>query len=149
MLTARLIPLEATYPLRLLVLRPGETLADCHFDSVRLEGGFHMGTFLDGACIAVGSFGPEGHPQLSARHPYRLRGMATHPERQGTGAGKALMLEAFAEIERRGGDQLWCNARLIAVPFYQRLGLRLHGGPFEIPKYGTHYVMVRSIAGEG
>jgi GNAT superfamily N-acetyltransferase len=149
MFSARLIPLEAVYPLRLMVLRPGGTLADCHFESDRVDGGFHVGTFLHDACIAVGSFSPEAHPDLPAQRPYRLRGMATHPEHQGTGAGKALMVDAFAEIERRGGDQLWCNARLIAVPFYQRLGLHTYGEPFEIAKYGVHYVMLRSFTVEG
>lgn len=149
MLIARLIPLEATYPLRLLVLRPGGALADCHFESDLVDGGFHVGTFTGDACIAVGSFSPEAHPELPAERPYRLRGMATHPDHQGTGAGKSLMRTAFAEIEERGGDRLWCNARAIAVPFYLRMGLRIHGAPFEIPGIGTHHVMHRSFTGEG
>jgi GNAT superfamily N-acetyltransferase len=110
MLIARLIPLEATYPLRLLVLRPGGALADCHFESDLVDGGFHVGTFTGDACIAVGSFSPEAHPELPAERPYRLRGMATHPDHQGTGAGKSLMRTAFPRS--RNAVAIGCGAML-------------------------------------
>ena len=47
----------------------------------------------------------------------------------------------FREIHSGGGSYLWCNARLIAVPFYERMGLTAVGDLFEMPEIGPHYVM--------
>lgn len=140
-----IIPLDATYPLRLLVLRPGGTVADCHFASDTWPDVFHMGTFTGASCISVGSFHPEAHPDLPALQPYRLRGMATHPDHQGTGAGGVLIKAAVEHLRQLGCDQLWCNARLKAVPFYERQGFVVHGELFDIAGIGPHYLMHRAV----
>ena len=146
---ASLVPLEATIPLRLRVLRPGGTEADCHFPSDQVPGGFHVGTFLNAACVAVGSFSPEGHEQFKAHHPYRLRGMASAPEVRGLGAGRILLEHAVDVLAHRGCDLLWCNAREVAIPFYERMGLSGVGPLFDIPGIGPHQVMYRTIARVG
>jgi GNAT superfamily N-acetyltransferase len=146
---AALIPLEATFPLRLEVLRPGGTLEDCRFQSDVIPGGFHVGTFLDGRCVAVGSFSPEGHPQFSAGTPYRLRGMASAADVRGRGAGSLLLDLAYAELERRGADLLWCNARETAIAFYGRMGFTGEGPLFMIAGIGPHQVMHRPIGPVG
>ncbi|MDO8880147.1 MAG: GNAT family N-acetyltransferase [Coriobacteriia bacterium] len=43
---------------------------------------------------------------------------------QGTGIGRALMLEAEAEATRIGLSLVWLNARVSAEGFYHRLGYR-------------------------
>jgi GNAT superfamily N-acetyltransferase len=149
MMHATLIPLEATHPLRLAVLRPGGTLADCHFPSDTVPGGFHVGTFLAGRCVAVGSFGPERHPALEAAVPYRLRGMASAADVRGKGCGRMLLALALEELSRRGADLLWCNAREGAIPFYQRMGFAGQGPLFDIAGIGPHQVMHRPIGPVG
>lgn len=146
---ASLIPLETTYPLRLQVLRPGGTLADCHFPSDGVDGAFHIGSFMDGHCVAVGSFSPEQHAALAGKTPYRLRGMATAPHVRGKGAGRVLLQLAMEELTGRGSDLLWCNAREVAIPFYQRMGFIGIGPMFHLPGIGPHQVMYRSIAQAG
>lgn len=145
MMRATLIPREATIPLRLRVLRPGGTEADCHFPSDLVPGGFHVGTLLHEACVAVGSFSPEGHEQFEARHPFRLRGMASAPEVRGSGAGRLLLEHAVEVLAQRGCDLLWCNARAVAIPFYERMGFSGVGPLFDIPGIGPHQVMYRTI----
>lgn len=132
-----------TYPLRLKVLRPGGIEDDVHFANDRLEGAFHLGVQIGGHRIAVGSFYPEPHPTLNGWKQYRLRGMATHPDFQGQGSGGRLLRFAFEHLKAQHADVLWCNARIKAVPFYEREGLVIHGDAFEIPGIGTHYVMYR------
>lgn len=149
MMTVSLIPVEATHPLRLLVLRPGGTLDDTKFAGDTAPLVFHMGTYRDGACISVGSFLPEAHPDLHALRPYRLRGMATHPDHQGTGAGSQLINAAVEYLKEQGCDLLWCNARLKAVPFYERQGFVVHGDLFDIGGIGPHYLMHRAVPAEG
>jgi GNAT superfamily N-acetyltransferase len=144
-MNAALIPLEATIPLRLRVLRPGGTEADCHFPSDHVPGAFHVGTFVEEQCVAVGSFSPEAHADLPARRPYRLRGMASAPEVRGRGAGRMLLDQAVVVLAERGCDLLWCNAREVAIPFYERMGFIGRGPLFDIPGIGPHQVMLLPI----
>jgi len=137
---------ETTYPLRLLVLRPGGVLSDTHFPNDQQNDAFHLGVFRDGTLISTGSFYPEGHPDLSAQHPFRLRGMATHPAHQGQGGGALLLSTAFEHLAERNADLLWCNARLKALTFYTRMGLATHGELFDIRGIGPHYLMYRMLA---
>lgn len=134
-----------TYPLRLKVLRPGGIEEDVHFANDRLEGAFHLGVSIGGHRICVGSFYPEAHPELSGWKQFRLRGMATHPDFQGQGAGGRSLRFAAEHLKAQHADLLWCNARIKAVPFYQRAGLVIHGEAFEIAGIGTHYVMYRRL----
>jgi GNAT superfamily N-acetyltransferase len=138
-----------TYPLRLRVLRPGGIEEDVHFANDRLEGAFHLGVRIGQHTIAVGSFYPEAHPTLKAWRPFRLRGMASHPDFQNQGAGSRLLRFALEHLQGQRADLLWCNARIRAVPFYEREGLVTDGPPFEIPGIGTHYLMYRSIGAVG
>lgn len=141
----RFIRTEDTYPLRLLVLRPGGVIEDTHFANDRLEGCFHLGVTVSEEIICVGSFYPEKHKGLKGWKQFRLRGMATHPDHQGKGAGEKLMRLALEHLQAQNADLLWCNARIKAVPFYERLGLQVEGDDFEIEGIGTHYLMWRKI----
>ena len=71
--------------------------------------------------------------------------MATHPAYRGRGAGRLLVEHALRLLQERGADLLWCNARLIAVPFYARLGFQVQGPEFDIPGIGPHHVMGRPV----
>ncbi|MBK8498531.1 MAG: GNAT family N-acetyltransferase [Flavobacteriales bacterium] len=141
----RFIRTEDTYALRLLVLRPGGVIEDAQFANDRLEGSFHLGVLLNEEIIGIGSFYPEKHPMLKGWKPFRLRGMATHPDHRNKRAGEKLMRFAMEHLQAQKADQLWCNARIKAVPFYERLGLNMEGDSFEIEGIGTHYLMWRKI----
>lgn len=52
----------------------------------------------------------------------RLRQMAVSPERQSSGLGRHLMLEAEAELRRSGVKALSLHARDTAIGFYEKLG---------------------------
>lgn len=141
----RFIRTEDTYPLRLLVLRPGGVIEDTHFANDRLDGCFHLGVVAHEEIISIGSFYPEKHKGLKGWKQFRLRGMATHPDHQGQGAGEKLMRFGFDHLQAQKADLLWCNARIRAVPFYERLGLQVEGSAFEIEGIGTHYLMWRKV----
>ncbi len=141
----RFIKAPDTYALRLQVLRPGGVLEDVDFTNDRLEYAFHLGVHIGGHRIAVASFYPEGHPELTGWKQYRLRGMATHPDFQGQGVGSQLMRFALEHLKAQHADLIWCNARVGALPFYERAGYRIHGERFEIPGIGGHFVMYRRL----
>jgi len=141
----RFIKAFDTYPLRLQVLRPGGVEEDVHFANDRLAGAFHLGIQIGEHRISVASFYPEAHPELMGWKQYRLRGMATHPDFEGQGAGTKLLKFAIEHLQAQHADLLWCNAREKAVSFYERLGFKVHGERFEIPGIGGHFVMVRNV----
>ena len=45
--------------------------------------------------------------------------MATDSNFQRKGYASDLMAESFKELKKRDCDMVWCNARLVAVPFYK------------------------------
>jgi GNAT superfamily N-acetyltransferase len=87
------------------------------------------------------------HPSTCDGVPaFQLRGMATEPACQRAGIGRAML--EYAERMLRAETavrQLWCNARVPAAGFYQRLGWRVVSEPFEIPTAGPHVRMTKTL----
>ncbi|MBG31354.1 MAG: hypothetical protein CMI31_15360 [Opitutae bacterium] len=50
-------------------------------------------------------------------------------------------MKACLEISGQATTDIWCNARLAAIPLYKRLGFEEVGQPFDIPGIGPHLVM--------
>jgi len=130
-----------TYPIRHKMLRPQGTLQDCVFKGDDDELTFHLGAFVDKKLVSVASFYFESSPLFSDKYQYRLRGMATLPEYQGQGLSSALLRTAFPLIKQNQCTLLWCNARLTAQGYYEKVGFKPSGDPFELPQIGKHLLM--------
>ncbi len=76
---------------------------------------------------------------------WRLRGMASEEGLRGQGLGRMVLDAAIAYIARKGGGLLWCNARIRAIPFYERAGFSGLGELFDEPLIGQHLVMWRAV----
>ena len=133
-LAARPVPLEQTRALRQAVLRPYLTVDDLAAheppDSVA------SGAFDGDELVAVGLVGPEGEPGA-----WRIRGMATAPQARGRGAGTAVLGALLRHASAHGATSVWCNARVRAIPLYERAGLRVVSDVFEPPDIGPHVRM--------
>lgn len=154
---ARRVDAATVRPLRTLVLRPtwepGRLATYPEDETVAV----HVAAYADGAAEpdGVGTVYAEPPPDAhrgeipdAAYAPaaaWRLRGMATSDAARGTGLGRVVLEECFAVVREGGGQFLWCNARLVAVPFYERLGMACVGPEFDIPDIGPHYVMWREV----
>lgn len=143
-LKTRLITAAETFPLRhqMRPLRSIENQGNAE-DSEPLT--FHVGVFLDEKLLGIASFNHEPHKDFPAQNSYRLRGMASDECHQGLGIGRKTLLAGFAELRKRHCDLLWCNAREVAFPFYEKMGLSLHGPMFDIPTIGPHKVMYKRL----
>ena len=77
---------------------------------------------------------------------WQLRGMATDPDVRGAGVGRA-MINYLERVLRDDTPvrQMWCNARVPAVGFYERLGWRVVSEQFEIPSAGPHVKMTKLL----
>jgi predicted GNAT family N-acyltransferase len=76
---------------------------------------------------------------------WQLRSMATRPDARGQGLAGRILAAVVDHIAGHGGGILWCHARELAVPMYERGGLVIEGEPFL--EHGIpHRSMWRSIA---
>ena len=125
--------LPALRDLRYRVLRPGRPRASAVFPGDTLSSTVHLGAFDPDGQLA-------GIATLLNSDGIQLRGMATSPEVRGQGAGAAILRAAHAIAAERHLT-LWCNARLSAVGFYEKLGWRTEGDEFDVPDVGPHYIM--------
>jgi predicted GNAT family N-acyltransferase len=134
---------DTTYPLWRDVLREGRPVA-------RLEdpsGTFHLAARTPaGQLVGVVRFSPAPCPwRPEAAAPWQLRGMATDSAARGTGAGRALVAEGLARVAARGGDLVWCDARVAAVGFYARMGFGVVTEEFLKPEGGPHLGMLKDL----
>lgn len=71
--------------------------------------------------------------------------MATHPEFHGKGLARLLIVHALEILKEKEQDVLWCDARINAVGFYERLGFSQLDEVYDVPKIGPHKFMWKEI----
>ena len=71
--------------------------------------------------------------------------MATLSSAQNTGAARALLNTAFKILKDKDQNLLWCDARIIATGFYEKLGFEKLGDSYSIPIIGLHYLMYKTL----
>ncbi|HET6392813.1 MAG TPA: GNAT family N-acetyltransferase [Blastococcus sp.] len=139
------VPAEVTYALRRSVLRPDG--GDVVWAGDEDPATFHLAARTpDGRVVGVVRFSPAACPWRPAGHPWQLRGMATDAAVRGAGAGKALVVAGLDAVAARGGDLLWCDARVAAAGFYERMGFTVVTGPYDKPGIGPHLGMLVEIS---
>lgn len=135
-----------TIALRSLVLRPGHPIEESHFPCDAMAVTFHLVAESSGPILGCATLHPENHPLAQEElSPWRLRGMAVHPEAQGLGIGRRLLEKAEVLLREKGATLLWFNARESAFGFYSRLGYSIRSEMFDIPGVGPHKVMAKKL----
>lgn len=138
------ITAEETYSIRLEVLRKGVDLP-YKFDGDSDKNTFHLGAFKQEKLVGVATFMKRKSTLIQNDTQYQLRGMATLTEVRGLGFGNLLLAEADSILKEKKIAILWCNAREIALKFYQKNGFEIIGKPFDIPQIGKHFVMYKRL----
>jgi len=139
------IDASLTYDLRHRLLRPNQNFEASHYPMDFDSGNFHLGVYIEDKLICVGSFFKENHPDLDQKIQFRLRGMATEPAFQGKGAGSMLIQFAETILQKKKASIWWCNARVSAAGYYEKIGLDQLGDIFEIVPIGMHKVMMKEV----
>ena len=91
---------------------------DLPFDAIKLandEEGIHFGLFVGNQLASVVSLFNKGNI-------YQFRKFATIVELQGKGYGSLLLDHIISFVKTFGAIKLWCNARVSAIPFYNKFG---------------------------
>lgn len=132
-------------PLRHSELRKGQDFSTTSYLKDYEEGTFHMACIVDDKIVTCATFYAQTSIKIKSNKAYRLRGMATDSQFQRKGYARNLMIESFKELKKRNCDMVWCNARLVAVSFYESLGFKIKGDLFDIAEIGPHYYMYKEI----
>ncbi|MCW8898418.1 MAG: GNAT family N-acetyltransferase [Flavobacteriales bacterium] len=144
--SVKIITTKETYPLRLEVLwQHKNSLDECKLDIDDLTTTFHVGAYKNGEIVAIGTFLQQQNEKFEAKNQYRLRAMATSPKVRGENFGKQVIDFALEELKNRKADLLWCDARKVALGFYEKMGFKIKGDFYEIPIIGKHKLMYKRI----
>ena len=133
------------YSIRNQVLWQHKSFDDCGIDIDDQSDAFHLGAYKGDKLICVASFFKQSQAKFSEKNQYRLRAMATLSSAQNTGAARALLNTAFQILKEKGQDLVWCDARIIATGFYEKLGFEKLGDRYSIPIIGLHYLMYKTL----
>ena len=109
----------------------------------------HFGAFVDARLVAVASVcreAPRTELGETAATVWRLRGMATADGYRGRGIGERLARRCIAHARGHGATRVWCSARERAVGFYERLGFRVVGEPYELRQFSNERYIEMHLA---
>lgn len=137
----RQIDPKDTYAIRHIMLREGLDVESCKFDGDFDELTIHLGGFVDEKLASVASFYFHKNENIDEEYQYQLRGMATLSQYQAQGLSSALLKTAFPMIRANNVHLLWCNARIGAIGFYEKVGFTKLSDQFDIPGVGPHVLM--------
>ncbi len=131
------------YPVRHVVLRPGKSFETCVFKGDELESTVHFALFSGGKIAGVTSLFASASDLFPEEDQFQLRGMAVLDEFQKRGFGQDLVKYGEEYAQNKSVPLIWFNARIVAVPFYEKLGYEIISGSFDIGDIGKHYVMFK------
>jgi GNAT superfamily N-acetyltransferase len=139
------ITAEETYEVRHPVLRPGKPIETCRFEGDDRASTKHFGLFVDHKLAGIVTLLAKMSPLFETLNQFQLRGMAVLEAHRNKGFGVALVKHSEEYIQQKGGALIWFNARIVAVPFYKKLGYETVGDAFNISDVGQHFVMYKTI----
>lgn len=144
------VAVETILHLRHRMLRQGMPFESANFPGDDAPGVMHFAVTRRGDANAQA--GPEGSAvccltlmvaEWDGREAWQLRGMATATEYHGHGLGRRLFAYALEEARRQQPEwPIWCNARVSAIGFYERVGWEVVSEEFEIAYAGPHKKMM-------
>ncbi len=134
-------------PLRQQVLRPNQPIAAVTNPRDEDVATLHAGIRINGVLVGVATVIPESLADLgfASGAAWRLRGMAVSKTQRGRGIGAVLVQACIDHVRQASGALIWCNARVNALGFYERLGFQRNGRMFYVEGTGDHFLMHREL----
>ncbi|MDC3115375.1 GNAT family N-acetyltransferase [Bacteroidota bacterium] len=141
----KIVDVDSILELRRKVLRHGKPFESCFYKEDRIASTIHLAGVIKNTIVSCATFYSEKNNHIAHKNSFRLRGMATEEKFRKKGFGKLLLKTAEKIISEKGSNNLWCNARIKAVPFYLSCGYKIIGQLFDIQYIGPHYMMYKNI----
>jgi len=141
------VSIDAIIDLRYRILRAGLPKESAEFPGDDASSTWHIAVFRsaeeNALPVTCASFMLNSHKEKPA---WQLRGMATDHGQQGRGFGGEFLRYAQVLIAFDSKVRFfWCNARVPAIPFYERHGWKVDSEEFDIPTAGPHKKMVKQL----
>lgn len=137
------VQVEDIIPIRHCVLRKNKPIEDCYFTGDHHIDTYHLGVFLLNKLAGICTLVQNQKEINNFNFTHQLRGMAILPEYQGKYLGKELLDFLPDFLKQKNIAKVWCNARIHAVPFYQKNGYTCIKKPFDIQYIGMHQLMYK------
>ena len=139
----RRVRLEDVIDLRHRVLREGLPRQAAIFDGDDDPAARHYGAFEGGRLIGCATLHLN---RWDGQPAWQLRGMAVAEGLRSRGIGRRLLAFIDEDLADSPTRLLWCNARVPARSFYQKLSWQVVSDVFEIPTAGPHVKMIKRPA---
>lgn len=140
------VEVEDIKELRFKVLWPHKSgVQACEIEPDRFLSTFHIGAWLDNQLVGTSTFIVDINPQFDDEKQYRLRAMATDPSVRGVGVGAKIIEAGIEVLKEKNVHLLWCDARLVATGFYEKMGFEVLGEIYEVPQIGPHKLMYKVL----
>jgi hypothetical protein len=141
------VSIDVIVDLRHRMLRAGLPKGSAQFPGDDVASTWHVGVFTsskeNALPISCASFMLNSY---NGEPAWQLRGMCTDTQHQRKSLGGKMLACAEAAIIKDSNVRLfWCNARVPAIPFYERHGWTVDSEEFDIPTAGPHRKMVKRI----
>jgi GNAT superfamily N-acetyltransferase len=138
---------RVTRTLRNTVLRPGMDVEAVHWPDIESEAAVTYAVIGDDdAPLTTATVIPVPCPWRPDDRPsWQLRGMATAEEARGRGVGRLALDAAVAHVRGAGAVLVWCNARDVALSFYERAGFVVEGDGFVSERGIPHHPMALDL----
>jgi len=143
------VAIEDIIGLRHRLLRAGLPADAAQFPGDNDTSTWHIGLFYsfppveNAPLVSCASFMLNSYKEEPA---WQLRGMCTETAFQGRGfGGRLLACVEVAIVENSKVRRFWCNARVPAIPFYERHSWLADSEEFDIPTAGPHRKMVKGV----
>ena len=133
------------YDIRHPVLRPGLPVESCRFEGDDLTSTIHLGAYDSKVLVGVLTLMPNPNYSVMEYPNMQLRGMGVSAHHQHKGIGRNLVFEAERITKHLHISLMWMNARILAVPFYEKMGYKKQGNIFHIPTAGDHFLMSKKL----
>lgn len=148
MMIIKQVNAAAILTVRQAVLRQGLPIEASIFDKDEDRHTAHFGAFIGDTVIGCASLVRNAHARFSPEFTQiaQLRGMAVLPGHRDSGIGGLLLRAVEKKATEDGIEVLWFNARIKAVPFYEKNGYIKEGDAYEIEGVGTHYFMFKILS---
>jgi len=109
----------------------------------------HLGGYRDGVLVGCATILRQRIPGSAEQHAWRIKGVAIEHGHRGFGLGGMMMRRLLEHAGARGARIAWCRVPAGAYGFFEHLGFRRAGDPFEDPSGGPQYMMAARFASRG
>ena len=138
----KILHIDQIKQLRHEVLWPHKSsTAECVIEPDDVNTTFHMGAVENNTVVGTSTFLIDINDKFETKSQYRLRAMATSPTVRGKQVGRKIIEASIEKLRTMGISLLWCDARLEATGFYEKLGLQMKGEIYDVPNIGPHKLM--------